>query len=409
MSPAKYLLAAFALLIFASCVHASFYSYMEAESGFVAWPMKAVAGANASNGYYVTSINSGSVSLTFYVPEEADYVIWGRVLAADSDSDSFFVSIDGGPEDIYDDAQNLWSGQWQWTVVNGRNGGDPLTLNPRIFHLHEGAHVATFRMRDGGSALDKIFITDDMSAVPNDSDTRDLTPPVISQILLSASETRASVSWTTDEPANSIVDFGTSPDYGSFAALPDPVMAHDIQISGLTPDTTYHYRIRSSDVFGNIAATQDGTFATSTLLVPNTVPALSSSGGAMGAAPTPMNASTNATDTQTPQTQNPAQSAPASQNPSAPSNSSQACPRETTYASYNGRCATYSSPCNVPEGWKIVAECPKIISTQEYESRQSNGSLLLLVLLLILAIIVLLLARVLRKRPGKRHTKKKKR
>ncbi len=45
----------------------------------------------------------------------------------------------GGPEDVYDDAEGTWSPQWQWTVLNGRNGtGVPLTLDPADGRAHCG-------------------------------------------------------------------------------------------------------------------------------------------------------------------------------------------------------------------------------------------------------------------------------
>ena len=83
-----------------------------------------------------------------------------------TNQDSFFVSVDGGQEDIYDAAEGSWSNSWQWTKVNGRNGGSPLALNPRTFKLSAGKHTITFRGREANTPLDRIFITNSLSARP---------------------------------------------------------------------------------------------------------------------------------------------------------------------------------------------------------------------------------------------------
>jgi len=106
-------------------------------------------------------LQHGLISLR-HVTIAGTYYVWGRVLAPNSSSDSFYVSMDGGAEDVYDVAENIWSTQWQWTKVNGRGlTGIPLTLNPRTFVLTAGSHVIRFRVRDANSKLDRIFITDD--------------------------------------------------------------------------------------------------------------------------------------------------------------------------------------------------------------------------------------------------------
>ena len=62
----------------------------------------------------------------------------------------------------------------------------------------------------------------------------------------------ATVTWTTDEPADSRVDYGTTA--GSLtqnATDASAVTAHSVRLTGLTPGTTYHYRVRSADGSGN--------------------------------------------------------------------------------------------------------------------------------------------------------------
>ncbi|HEX7087925.1 MAG TPA: Ig-like domain-containing protein [Vicinamibacterales bacterium] len=139
---------------------------LEAESGTVRSPMTKRSGGSASGQYvYTTRANSGSVSYQVDIPRAGTYVIWARVYAPNASRDSFEVSVDG-QRDIYDVAENRWADRWQWTVVNGRNGGAPATLSPRTFQLTQGRHTIVFAGREANTYLDQIVITDDLTYIP---------------------------------------------------------------------------------------------------------------------------------------------------------------------------------------------------------------------------------------------------
>ncbi len=76
----------------------------------------------------------------------------------------------------------------------------------------------------------------------------DATGPVITDRSAVPESTTALITWTTDEPSSSRVDYGTSQDpltnSESASAL---VTAHSIQLTGLQPSTTYYFRVRSTD------------------------------------------------------------------------------------------------------------------------------------------------------------------
>jgi hypothetical protein len=95
--------------------------------------------------------------------------------------------------------------------------------------------------------------------------TADVSPPVISSVLATSAGDglSASITWTTDEQSTSRVDYGTSS--GSLtlnAASATLVTSHGVTLTGLTPGTTYYFRVTSVDGFGNIA-TQPTSPATS--------------------------------------------------------------------------------------------------------------------------------------------------
>lgn len=93
--------------------------------------------------------------------------------------------------------------------------------------------------------------------------TPDATPPSISAITAGAiTSTGAQITWTTDEAANSVVEYGTTTGYGANVTVAAMVTGHSLSLTGLTPFTTYHYRVRSSDASGNLTTSTDRTFQT---------------------------------------------------------------------------------------------------------------------------------------------------
>ncbi len=92
----------------------------------------------------------------------------------------------------------------------------------------------------------------------------DANPPTISDVsITSLTSSTATVNWTTEEVANGEVEYGTTPSYGSTTPLDSALaLSHATTLSGLAPNTLYHYRITSSDEVGNLAISPDNTFTT---------------------------------------------------------------------------------------------------------------------------------------------------
>ncbi|HTY08454.1 MAG TPA: lamin tail domain-containing protein, partial [Candidatus Edwardsbacteria bacterium] len=93
----------------------------------------------------------------------------------------------------------------------------------------------------------------------------DVTPPVITAgpTVSSITASGATIAWTTDEAANSKVDYGTTTSYGSTASDANYVTSHSLTLSGLAAGTTYHFRVGSTDAAGNGPTySGDATFTT---------------------------------------------------------------------------------------------------------------------------------------------------
>ena len=93
----------------------------------------------------------------------------------------------------------------------------------------------------------------------------DTTPPVISAVSVpTTTESSATITWTTDEPATSQVEYGKTAGYGSTTTLTNSlVTSHSVTISGLDSNTKYHFKVKSEDASGNeVTSTTDKTFTT---------------------------------------------------------------------------------------------------------------------------------------------------
>ncbi|MCP3978307.1 MAG: lamin tail domain-containing protein [bacterium] len=93
----------------------------------------------------------------------------------------------------------------------------------------------------------------------------DTTAPTITTVpSVTAADCSASITWETDEPADSAVAFGPSAAYGSSELDPVPTVSHDVTLIGLVPESLYHYSVTSTDSAGNSSLpTADATFVTS--------------------------------------------------------------------------------------------------------------------------------------------------
>ena len=118
----------------------------------------------------------------------------------------------------------------------------------------------------------RVFSSDQFGNGPTYSDyftvtapsSPDVDPPILtsSPEVSYVSENLAKISWETDELSSSFVEYGLTDEYTDVEANPGNDRVHEVTLTNLTPSTTYHYRVKSADVFGNIYLGSDDTFTT---------------------------------------------------------------------------------------------------------------------------------------------------
>src|SRR3989344_1783769 len=96
--------------------------------------------------------------------------------------------------------------------------------------------------------------------------------PVISSVAVSdVSQTSVKVTWTTDENANSVVEYGTTDSYGATKSDTTMTTSHSLTLDGLSSNTTYHFNAKSTDSGGNTGESGDYTFVSSKASTTTTV------------------------------------------------------------------------------------------------------------------------------------------
>jgi hypothetical protein len=111
---------------------------------------------------------------------------------------------------------------------------------------------------------DVIVSTEPIPMVNGGIPTPDNTPPVITDVIASSvKSTEATITWTTSKPADSQVEYGTTTSYAQTTQInPSLVITHSVNLTGLLPNTTYYFKVRSSDAGKNLAVSQGNTFVT---------------------------------------------------------------------------------------------------------------------------------------------------
>ncbi|MHB9035901.1 MAG: fibronectin type III domain-containing protein [Armatimonadota bacterium] len=159
-----------------------------------------------------------------------------------------------------DDATPAGLLQYSWRADGGPWSAFSTASSALVTGLAEGPHSFEVKSKDLSGKVD--------STPAARAFTADLTAPVISPVASTVSQEKATITWTTDEPSTSLVEYGTDSSYGLSTTLDSSlVREHSVTLTGLSPVTPYYYKVHSSDSCGHESVSGEGTF--STLQLPN--------------------------------------------------------------------------------------------------------------------------------------------
>lgn len=144
--------------------------FIEAEAGELTAPMAVRLDTAARGGKCIlvpqgTGLEKGSALFRFDVKEAGTYRIWLRTIAATSDDDSIFVSIDGGSRKLSDIRQ---SPSFTWDRVRDRVDGKVDMNAYAVYELAAGAHTLSLMSREDGLLIDAVAV---LKADVEDPDT----------------------------------------------------------------------------------------------------------------------------------------------------------------------------------------------------------------------------------------------
>lgn len=189
-----------------------------------------------------------------------------------------FRSDNGAP--VYNATVKLYS-PIQRTIKSEAHG------HYAFFDAQAGTYYVTATATGYGSVTNQITLTPS-GVVHQDLvlPATDTTPPVISDIAAtSVTSSNAVINWSTDDLANSAVDYGATTSYGSTVSNSTWVTSHALTLAPLTPSTLYHFRVRSRNASGLSSTSPDNTFMTPAVGVPDLIIESRLAGGAKNTNP----------------------------------------------------------------------------------------------------------------------------
>jgi hypothetical protein len=160
-----------------------------------------------------------------------------------------------------DDFTSLSGLQYSYNLDNGSWSDWTMQSCHSFAGLTDGPHTVLVKAKDSSGNTDATPAALNFYI--------DATVPELSNIASSTRDYNVTITWNTSEPATAQVDYGETAAYGMSSALNSTMTgAHAVTIDGLTPKTTYHYRVKSNDGCREVAS-GDMTFTTTDILYPN--------------------------------------------------------------------------------------------------------------------------------------------
>ncbi|NOT60960.1 MAG: hypothetical protein HOP19_12145 [Acidobacteria bacterium] len=169
----------------------------------------------------------------------------GATVAEVRENDKYKTEVGYQPNDVFRIAVE------NSVIKYYRNGAHFYTSeNKPTFPL-----VADCSMLQIGATLAEVFIA--TKAGVTNPVMPDKTPPVLSDFNVMPLGGTTAITFTTDEPATTQLEYGLTLTYGNTMAVNVANTEHRYSLIGLTQNTAYHYRVKARDAAGNIITSKD--------------------------------------------------------------------------------------------------------------------------------------------------------
>ncbi len=208
--------------------------------------------ASSSDLFFTTQAPVFSDATTTYVGDTSAIVTWDTTM----DSDSYVYYFD--PTQIGGGVGATETGTS--TFVGG--GGAPFQHTVSIDGLIPGTTYYYYLQSD--DANDIMHIDNNFNEYYTFT-TTDHTPPVLSYVKVPVmNETSAIVTWNTDKPSTSWVEYGIESGEYSSSTTEDPTLTtyHAVTLTGLTASTTYYLTAHSKSNIGVEGSSGESSFST---------------------------------------------------------------------------------------------------------------------------------------------------
>lgn len=201
--------------------------------------------------YFANSTNGG---ITFSISRN----VIDDSSEADQDDPSIASGNAGSVYIVWRDERNADSDIF---FTQSNDGGDTFSTNKRVNDDNPGADQYEPSIIVNETGIIFVFWTDERNVI-GDIYFASTIYSLFSVQVTNITDTSATVTWKTNKPANSTVEYGLSTDYGSTIQNITMVTAHSIELTGLEPGRRYHFRVTSFNSSINYSISGDFNFTT---------------------------------------------------------------------------------------------------------------------------------------------------
>ena len=227
---------------------------------------------DANGTYMISNVAQGSYTGTITLSDYSTYSFSGTMTAGQT------ITINGGiilqaPAIGAISVSNItgYSATITWTTdqpssslveygISASYGSS--TSDPALTTNHS---ISITNLTPGATCHFKVTSTNShaLSSSSQDETFTTLSPPAISAVTATNMTTNsATITWTTDQPSNSLVEYGTTTAYGSTATDPALTTSHSVTITNLNLQAGYHFRVTSTNNYNLTSSSGDNAFAT---------------------------------------------------------------------------------------------------------------------------------------------------